>query len=33
LGKHHHLLDRVHPLLAKKHPDYEAINRVIKGAR
>jgi tRNA nucleotidyltransferase/poly(A) polymerase len=26
----HHLLDRVHPLLAKKHPDYEAINRVIK---
>src|SRR6516164_2609910 len=26
----HDLLDRVHPLLAKKHPDYEAINRVIK---
>jgi hypothetical protein len=26
----HHLLDRVHPLLAKKHPDYEAINRLIK---
>src|SRR5208282_746286 len=26
----HHLMDRVHPLLAKKHPDYEAINRVIK---
>jgi tRNA nucleotidyltransferase/poly(A) polymerase len=26
----HHLLERVHPLLAKKHPDYEAINRVIK---
>ena len=26
----HHLLDRVHPLLAKKHPDYEAINRMIK---
>ena len=26
----HHLLDRVHPLLAKKHPDYEAIHRVIK---
>jgi tRNA nucleotidyltransferase/poly(A) polymerase len=26
----HHLLDRVHPLLAKKHPDYDAINRVIK---
>jgi tRNA nucleotidyltransferase (CCA-adding enzyme) len=24
------LLERVHPLLAKKHPDYEAINRVIK---
>jgi hypothetical protein len=23
-------LDRVHPLLAKKHPDYEAINRMIK---
>jgi tRNA nucleotidyltransferase/poly(A) polymerase len=26
----HHLLDRVHPLLVKKHPDYEAINRMIK---
>ncbi|MFI5097836.1 MAG: hypothetical protein ACHQT6_07670 [Candidatus Acidiferrales bacterium] len=26
----HHLLDRVHALLAKKHPDYEAINRMIK---
>src|SRR5271157_2856592 len=26
----HDLLERVHPLLAKKHPDYEAINRVIK---
>jgi tRNA nucleotidyltransferase (CCA-adding enzyme) len=26
----HHLLERVHPLLHKKHPDYEAINRVIK---
>lgn len=26
----HHLLDRVHPLLAKKHPDYEAISRMIK---
>jgi tRNA nucleotidyltransferase (CCA-adding enzyme) len=26
----HHLMDRVHPLLAKKHPDYEAINRLIK---
>ena len=26
----HHLLERVHALLAKKHPDYEAINRVIK---
>jgi len=25
-----HLLERVHALLAKKHPDYEAINRVIK---
>jgi len=25
-----HLLECVHPLLAKKHPDYEAINRVIK---
>jgi len=24
------LLERVHPLLDKKHPDYEAINRVIK---
>jgi tRNA nucleotidyltransferase (CCA-adding enzyme) len=24
------LLDRVHPLLHKKHPDYEAIHRVIK---
>jgi tRNA nucleotidyltransferase (CCA-adding enzyme) len=24
------LLERVHPLLAKKHPDYEAIHRVIK---
>jgi tRNA nucleotidyltransferase/poly(A) polymerase len=26
----HHLLDREHPLLAKKHPDYDAISRVIK---
>jgi tRNA nucleotidyltransferase (CCA-adding enzyme) len=26
----HKLLDRIHPLLAKKHPDYEAINRLIK---
>jgi tRNA nucleotidyltransferase (CCA-adding enzyme) len=26
----HHLMDRVHPLLAKKHPDYDAISRVIK---
>lgn len=26
----HDLLERVHPLLAKKHPDYDAINRVIK---
>jgi len=26
----HDLLERVHPLLAKKHPDYEAIHRVIK---
>src|SRR5271165_6309332 len=26
----HHLLERVHPLLAKKKPDYEAIHRVIK---
>jgi tRNA nucleotidyltransferase/poly(A) polymerase len=26
----HHLLERVHPLLAKKHPDYEAISRLIK---
>lgn len=26
----HDLLERVHPLLAKKHPDYEAISRLIK---
>jgi len=26
----HGLLERVHPLLAKKHPDYEAISRLIK---
>jgi len=26
----HDLLDRLHPLLAKKRPDYEAINRMIK---
>jgi tRNA nucleotidyltransferase/poly(A) polymerase len=26
----HDLLERVHPLLAKKHPDYDAIQRVIK---
>jgi tRNA nucleotidyltransferase/poly(A) polymerase len=28
--EHHDLLERVHPLLAKKHPDYEAISRLIK---
>jgi len=26
----HDLLERVHPLLAKKHPDYDAISRLIK---
>ena len=26
----HHLMELVHPLLAKKHPDYDAISRVIK---
>jgi tRNA nucleotidyltransferase/poly(A) polymerase len=26
----HGLLERVHPLLAKKHPDYDAISRLIK---
>jgi tRNA nucleotidyltransferase (CCA-adding enzyme) len=26
----HDLLERVHPLLSKKHPDYEAISRLIK---
>ena len=26
----HKLLERVNPVLAKKHPDYEAINRVMK---
>src|SRR5215470_17263673 len=26
----HDLLERVHPLIAKKHPDYEAISRLIK---
>jgi len=26
----HDLLQRVHPLLAKKHPDYDAISRLIK---
>ena len=26
----HELLERVHPLLAKKHPDYDAISRLIK---
>ena len=26
----HHLLDRVHPLPAKKHPDYDAISRLLK---
>jgi len=26
----HDLLEKVHPLLAKKHPDYDAIHRVIK---
>jgi len=26
----HHLLETVNPVLAKKHPDYEAINRLMK---
>ena len=26
----HDLLERVHPLLAKKHPDYDAVSRLIK---
>ena len=26
----HDLLERIHPLLAKKHPDYDAISRLIK---